>query len=217
MTDTTQHRARDLFGSGELPAGTRGRILHVALELFYVRGFHAVGLDQIIAGAGVTKTTFYNHFASKDDLIVAALELRDQWETASFQQRIKELAGDDPRKQLLAMFDVLDEYFTHPDYRGCMFLNACSEYPSPHDPIHQAAAAHYHRSEQSIAQIARQAGARQPDAFAQQWTTLMQGVIARRYITHDDLSAKNVRQAARVLLEKHAKPARPRRPRAKSQ
>ncbi|MCC7147235.1 MAG: TetR/AcrR family transcriptional regulator [Phycisphaeraceae bacterium] len=203
MSNANPHTARQLFGSNEPPANTRDRIVHTALELFYVHGYHAVGLDQIIAGAGVTKTTFYNHFESKDDLIVASLQRRDQWETASFQQRVRERAGDDPAAQLLAMFDVLDEYFTHPDYHGCMFLNACSEFPSPFDPIHQTAAAHFHKSEDAVADLAERAGIADTAGFAQQWITLMQGATARRYVSRDDQSARTIRHAAETLLEKH--------------
>ena len=91
----------ELFGLPEAPKNGRERLLTVAIDLFYRRGFNAVGIDQVIAAAGVTKTTFYKHFESKDDLMVSAVKLRDTWETAAWGRAVHQLAGDDPRKQLL--------------------------------------------------------------------------------------------------------------------
>ena len=84
-------------------------MLFGALELFYSQGFHAVGLDAILTEVGVTKTTFYNHFQSRDHLVREAVEQRDAWDITAFGKRVQELGGYVPRDMLLAMFDVLDE------------------------------------------------------------------------------------------------------------
>ena len=94
----------ELFGLPEPPKTGRARLVHVAIELFYSHGFQAVGVDQILATAGVTKTTFYKHFESKDDLLVAAIGQRDQWEMQAWTAAVQKLAGDDPKAQLLAFF-----------------------------------------------------------------------------------------------------------------
>ncbi len=73
--------AAQLFGAA--PRDTRERILFTALDLFYTHGFHEVGLDRILTAVGVTKTTFYNHFESRDHLILEALAVRDGWEARS--------------------------------------------------------------------------------------------------------------------------------------
>ncbi|MFG0326179.1 MAG: TetR/AcrR family transcriptional regulator, partial [Phycisphaerales bacterium JB037] len=72
--------AASLLGVPEVASAGRERLVDVAIELFYRQGFHGVGLDQVLAAAGVTKTTFYKHFESRDDLVVAAVAKRDQWE-----------------------------------------------------------------------------------------------------------------------------------------
>ncbi|NJL30866.1 MAG: TetR/AcrR family transcriptional regulator [Phycisphaerales bacterium] len=108
-------------------------MIDTALELFYQYGFHAVGVDHIITKAGVTKTTFYYHFPSKDDLAVAALQRRDQWEGQAFLAQLRSISKR-PHEQLLAVFDVMDQWFNDPAYRGCLFINACAEFPLPHDP-----------------------------------------------------------------------------------
>src|SRR3954467_10711247 len=132
----------ELLGLPDPPKNGRERLLATAIELFYRRGFAAVGVDQVLAEAGVTKTTFYKHFESKDELMVAAMHRRDEWESQAWNRAITKVAGDDPIKRLLAIFDLMDIWFNDPDFRGCMFLNTAIEFPTPNDPVHQAAAAY---------------------------------------------------------------------------
>src|SRR5262245_42464997 len=101
MTATRKKSVTELFGLPPAPKTGRERLVAAAVELFYRHGFGAVGIDQVIAAAGVTKTTFYKHFESKDDLMVAAVQRRDEWETQAWQRAVRQLAGDDPIKQLL--------------------------------------------------------------------------------------------------------------------
>ncbi|TFG96507.1 MAG: TetR/AcrR family transcriptional regulator [Myxococcales bacterium] len=88
--------AAELLGVFEIPSRGRGRLVATAVELFYRHGFNAVGIDRVIADAGVTKTTFYKHFKSKTELMVAAVELRDAWEQEAWQGAAQKLAGDAP-------------------------------------------------------------------------------------------------------------------------
>ena len=98
----------ELLGLPDPPKTGRERLVAAAIELFYRNGFGAVGIDQVISTAGVTKTTFYKHFEGKDDLMVAAVERRDEWESVAWERAVRKLAGDDPAGQLLAVIDVLD-------------------------------------------------------------------------------------------------------------
>src|SRR5436190_1846687 len=118
----------------DAPRNARDRLIDKAIDLFYRHGFNAIGLDRIIDEVGVTKTTFYKYFQSKDDLMVAAVRKRDEWEGKAWGRAVRQAAGDDPRAQLLAFFDVMDIWFNAPDFRGCMFLNTAAEFPNPHDP-----------------------------------------------------------------------------------
>lgn len=202
LLDHTGKRAWELFGDRGLPTTTRERLLEVAIDRFYVHGFHAVGLDQILAEVGVTKTTFYNHFESKDELIVEALKRRQHWEDKAFLERARELSGDAPRDMLLAIYDVLDEWFNHPDYHGCLFLNACVEFPSPSDPIHKIALQQYLDEKVFLVDLAQKAGAAKPQVLAEQLIMLLQGALTHRQVTGDNGSALKAKAVAEVLIEK---------------
>ena len=115
---------------------TRDRLIHAAYELFCQYGFHGVGLDHIIKKAGVSKGTFYNHFDSKDALMLAVLQWRDASWPAKLKAVLRKHAGDHPRSQLRAFINVLDEIWGTDRCHGCLFLRAAAEFPVPHDPIH---------------------------------------------------------------------------------
>src|SRR6478735_1526919 len=179
MTATMPKSALELLGLPDAPRTGRDRLVATAVELFYRQGFAAVGIDQVIAAAGVTKTTFYKHFEGKDDLMVAAVERRDEWESQAWSRAVREIAGDDPAGQLLATLDVMDLWFNDPDFLGCMFLNTAIEFPNPHDPVHQAAAAYKRRSRDHRRDLARAAGADSVGAetFADCFTALIEGAL----------------------------------------
>lgn len=200
--DHTGKRAFELFGDRAEPTTTREKLLEVAIDRFYVHGFHAVGLDQILTEVGVTKTTFYNHFESKDELIIEALNRRQLWEAKAFNERAMQIAQGDPKRLLVAVFDVLDEWFNHPDYYGCMFLNVCVEFPSPNDPIHKIGMAHYCDARGELAEIAKQAGAKDPELLAEQMVVLMQGTLTHRQVTGDNDAAAKAREIAEAMIDR---------------
>lgn len=201
LDHTKGQRAFLLFGDRGEPTTTREKLVEVAIDRFYVQGFHAVGLDQILAEVGVTKTTFYNHFESKDELIIEALERREHWETKAFLERAMQLGGDDPKQQLLAIFDVLDEWFNHPDFHGCLFLNACIEFPSANDPVHRVGAKHYVIATEQFAALAAEAGASEPGLLADQLVVLFQGTLTHRHVACDNAAASKARKVAEVLID----------------
>ncbi|WP_327089713.1 TetR/AcrR family transcriptional regulator [Nonomuraea sp. NBC_01738] len=114
----------------------RDRVLDTATRLFYAEGVHAVGIDRIIAEAGVAKATFYHHFPSKDELVRAYIQ--DQSRRA--QNAAAGLRPSTPRANLLSVFDYMGEIGGSPAYRGCPFVNAAAEYPDPAHPVRQAVA-----------------------------------------------------------------------------
>lgn len=197
MADSDVKPAYELFGDGKPPKTTHDKLVYRAMDLFFTYGFHAVGIDRIIADVGVTKTTFYNHFKSKDDLIIESIRLSDQWETEVFYRNLLERSGGDPRKIILGYFEILHEYFNDKDFTGCQFLNACAEFPSPHDPIHEEAAKHYNNSEKLIRDAAKRLGVQDPDDLARQIVILIEGAMTRRLVTGDNDAAK----AAGVVAE----------------
>jgi len=195
--------ASELFGHPLQPRTAREKLLLKGIDLFYIKGLNAVGLDQLLAEVGVTKTTFYKHFESKDDFLLEALRLRDQWELAAWRRAVEELAGFDPEKQLLGFFDVMDIWFNDPEFRGCLFLNAAAEFPNPHDPVHQAAAEHKKRNRDLFCEMARGAKLRDPEAFADIYTMLLEGTLVLRQVHDRNDAAKQARGAVERLIEAH--------------
>lgn len=185
---------------------TRDRLLEAAAGLFYEHGFHAVGLDRILDTVGVTKTTFYNHYESKDHLIVEILRRRDVLETEEIAADMRRRAGDDPRGQLVALFDVLRDWFNDPAFRGCIFMNAAVAYPTPTDPVHVAAAGHGENLFKVIRALALQAGADNPDLLANQMLMLLSGSLVARYVSLDPAAADTARATAEMLLDRHLGP-----------
>jgi AcrR family transcriptional regulator len=119
----------------ESPA--RRRVLEAALALFYAEGIHTVGIDRVIAEAGVAKATFYHHFPSKEDLVCAYLAEQDsRIRQASLPRDVA------PEAQIMTLFEVLGEISCGPGFRGCAFINAAAEYPDPAHPVRRVIAAH---------------------------------------------------------------------------
>lgn len=209
MANLRKKSVAELLGVLEVPKSGRGRLVAVAVELFYRHGFGAIGIDQVLATAGVTKTTFYKHFESKDDLMVAAVQLRDQWESQAWARAIRKLAGDDPVAQLLAMLDVMDVWFNDPEFGGCMFINAAAEFPNPHDPVHQAAAAYKHKVRDHWRDLAKAAGAdaAAAETFADCYAALIEGALILRQTHGRNDAARAVQPAVKQLIQSYL-PAR---------
>ncbi|MGE3110016.1 MAG: TetR/AcrR family transcriptional regulator [Phycisphaerales bacterium] len=182
------------------PGGTRERIIDVAGNLFYHHGFQAVGLDQILDGVGISKTALYKHFESKDDIILAVLETRDRRDIADAIDFMRTHGSNDPRRQVVALFDQLEEWFSQDGFRGCLFMNAATEFPSPHDPINQAAQKHGRHLAQQIHQRLVEAGIDDPDALTQQCMVLLTGAIVSRHTQRITSAAASAKRAVEVIL-----------------
>ncbi len=170
-----------------------------AYELFARQGVQAVGIDAIIERSGVARQTLYRHFGSKQELVLAFLERREEvwtygWLAAEVHRRQR-----DPRRRLLAIFDVFDEWFRDPDFEGCSFINVMLEYPAPDHPLHQAAASYLARIRGFITELATDAGLADPSGFARQWHILMKGSIVAAGEGDRD-AARRGKQIGRVLL-----------------
>lgn len=196
--------AAELLGVQDLPEAGRDRLVVKAIELFYRHGFQAVGLDRVIREAGVSKTTFYKHFDSKDDLVVAAIRMRDEWERAAWDRAVRALAGDDPKARLLGAFDVMDVWFNDPQFGGCIFINAAAEFPDPNEPAHQAAAEHKKRNRDDVRDLASAAGLADPEGFADEYTLVFEGALIMRQTFGRNDAARVARAAAGRLLERAA-------------
>ncbi|MFO0837929.1 MAG: TetR/AcrR family transcriptional regulator [Phycisphaerae bacterium] len=181
---------------------TRNRLIEIAGDLFYRQGFQAVGLDQILSAVGITKTAFYKYFECKDDLILAVIETRDRRDISAALAYMRQHGGSDPRAQVLALFDLLAEWFREPDFRGCLFMNAATEFASPNDPIHRAATQYAEHIAAEILLRVQAAGARSPELLTKQLMLLVSGAISTRHATGAADAAATARAAADALLAK---------------
>ncbi len=182
---------------------TRDRVIEAGLRLFNQHGFHAVGLDLIYREAGVSKRTFFNHFPSRDDLVLAVIQRRDADWRALLHDQTTQLNHIEPAQQLLAIFDLLVEWFNTHDFNGCMLTTACGEYSNPHDPCHRAAKAGIDHLRNHIAQLAKAAGVHDPPTFAIQFHMLIGGAIATAVIDRQSDATQLARQMANLLLAPH--------------
>lgn len=184
----------------------REALLTTAVNLFHKEGYHAVGIDRILAEARVSKPTLYAHFSSKDELIVAALRQRDAQARERFRAGLRGHA-DNPRQQLLAIFDMLESWVQNPEFTGCLFINASAEFASHDDPIHRAAAEHKTAYREIIAELAEQAGAESPQLLAEQLMLLVDGLIVTSQVQRNSLAVEAAKQTARLLLDQALGPA----------
>lgn len=177
----------------------RDELVQKALAAFYKNGFHATGMDRLVVETGVSKTSMYKHFRTKEDLILAALRLRDEQFRNWMFRRMEEI-GKTPAEQIMAMFDAMAEWFAQPDYRGCMFIKASAEYQEANHPIHAQAAEHKRLLFNHISKLTQQAGASYPDALARQLMLLKEGAIVTAHLGHTPDPASDAKDAARQLL-----------------
>ncbi len=177
----------------------RDRILDTAYELFSKHGTRGVGVDRIIAEAGTAKMTLYRNFASKDELIMAFLEAREERWTRGWLQADVERRAQAPTARLLAIFDVFGEWFHREDFEGCSFINVMLELTDRDDAVRLASVHHLSVIREFLAGLAADAGVADPEAFARQWHILMKGSIVAA-AEGDTLAAARAREMGELLL-----------------
>ena len=179
----------------------RDRILETAYELFARHGIQAIGVDEIIRRADVAKATFYHHFASKDDLVLAFLDLREQrWTVAWIDGEARGRAAT-PEEQLLTIFDLFDEWFHRKDFEADSFVNVLLELGATH-PAGKASIEHLGNVRAIITKLADEAGLRATESFTRSWHILMKGSIVCA-AAGDPEAAKRAQAMAKLLIEKH--------------
>lgn len=183
-------------------AKARERILDAAYELFSQRGLRAVGTEEVLARAGVAKSTLYRHFRSKEALVLAFLQRREQRWTREFVLAEARRQGSTPRERLLAIFDVFDSWFHRDDFEGCSFINVLLEMGDLDSPLGKASAAHLEYIRTVVRTLAEEAGVQDPENFAHSWHILMKGSIVAAG-EGDQLAGKRARAMGEDLLDKY--------------
>jgi AcrR family transcriptional regulator len=179
----------------------RERILDTAYELFSRRGIRDVGIDEVIEGAGVAKATLYRHFPSKDDLVIAFLEQREERWTLAWVEAEAKRRGTTPEEQLLAIFELFDEWFHRDDFEACSFINVLLEMGPAHR-VGQASVRHLASIRSVVGRLAQEAALRDPVSFAHSWHILMKGSIVSA-AEGDAEAAQRARSMAQLLIEQH--------------
>jgi AcrR family transcriptional regulator len=185
-----------------LPVTARDRILASAYDLFSRKGVRAVGVDEVIARAEVAKATLYRHFASKDDLVLAFLQEREQVWTKDWVEAEARRRGDTPEDQLLAIFDLFGEWFQREDFEGCSFINLLLEMNDRETPIGRASAVHLANIRSIVRGLAEEAGLSEPEQFAHSWHILMKGSIVAASEGDRD-AARRAQAMGRLLIAQH--------------
>jgi AcrR family transcriptional regulator len=182
-----------------MTSSIRDKIVDTASELFYREGVHAVGVDTIIAKAGIAKSSLYRYFRTKDDLIAAYVESEDKafWEEWN---RVEEDHADDPLATLIALLEWIGTKVAKRGHRGCPQLNIVAEFPDPGHPARKIATQHKHELRKRLTLLAHQLNTDRPDRTADQLWLLIDGCFANHDLLADGDPIAVLTGAATSLL-----------------
>lgn len=198
--DSGRSTSTNNSGAAKTGDAVRERILETASGLFYREGVRAVGVDLVVAEAGVAKTSLYRHFRTKDDLIAAFLEREDKdfWRT---WDEVTRRHLDDPSGELQAHMDWIGERVGRPKYRGCPQLNVAAEFPQADHPARLVATAHKLELRGRLLDIAARMGAARPEELAGQLAVLINGAFVSTPILSAAEAKGLLQRAAQALVE----------------
>ncbi len=178
------------------------RLIETSYQLFTRRGIGDVGVDEVVEKAGVAKATLYRHFPSKEDLVLAFLDRRAELWTGDVIERQPRERADDPEGQLLALFDVLDDWFhRRTDYEACSFVKVLFEMGAE-GRIGQACLAHLAKVRDILRDRAHQAGLHDAEGLAWSLNILVKGSIVCAAEGDRD-SARRAKPIADWLIGQH--------------
>lgn len=177
----------------------RDALVSCARDLFAREGFHATGVDRILARAGVAKMTLYNHFGSKEQLIVAVLDRESR--CLLDQMRSWIARSEDPFEQVLLLFDGLGAWFEAPERCGCLIQAAAAEFSDPGSPVGRAVLQHQARVQGLLAEITGASECPDAPGLAGRIGLLLAGAMSSARIVRSRAPADEARKAAAVLLE----------------
>ena len=181
-------------------ATARDRLIETALSLFNRYGFHATGVDRIVAVAKVAKKTLYAHFPSKEDLILAALSRKRSAFADKFLPAVLE-SSSDPKERLLSLFELAKSWFSDPDFYGCIFVNAAVEYSEPSHPINACAREFKTLLRNFAREQAIAGGAADPETLADQIALLFEGATTVAQVSARPHAATTAKVIAAQLID----------------
>ena len=190
----------------------RERLLAAADELFYEEGFNLVGIDRVIERAGVAKASLYDCFGSKEELIRSYLQQRHEGRQSRMRERLARYAT--PKEKILAVFDSMAEAAAKPDFRGCAFARASAE-SRPGSSVRAMCDESRAWNLALFADLAKQAGAADPDRLAQQLRVLYDGAMVSAHVDTSSTAVAAARAMAETVLDEAIDAQRHRDPRTK--
>lgn len=184
------------------PSGSpsvRDRLLNTAADLFYREGIRAVGVDLVVERTGVAKTSLYRHFPSKDNLVAAVLERDDERYWAHWE-RVAQEAGQDPAAELGAHVQWIAQYIGRPEFRGCAFLNAATEFPGAGHPARKIALRHKAELRRRVGVLTGRLGLKDPEGLADQLVLLIDGAYVNGQLRGGRGPVQALPEAASALI-----------------
>ena len=197
--------------TGHHQEAPRERLLSAADELFYDQGICSVGVDLILKRADVARASLYSTYGSKDELVRAYLRRRSESWQASVRDTLP-VQWETPRDRIVGVFALLTEWFAAPGYRGCPFINASAE-TTADAAVEEVRDGHRAWVRELFRGLAAEAGARDPDALADQLVLLYDGSMVGAQLDRSAAPGAAAQAAAGVLVDRSV--ARPARSRAK--
>ncbi len=180
---------------------TREKLIQAGLDLFHRHGIHPVGLDRILHKAGVTKTTFYNYFESKENFACAVIDRFGEEVHARIHRRIEGSHQQDIKQHLLNVFEVWNNLFNDESFQGCLLVGAGVASGDIHDPARKAAIRNKRSLLSAYEELARQAGIRNPAQFATRFGVLVDGALIARHLYGDEKEAAEAHKMATELID----------------
>lgn len=178
----------------------KDHILKVASDLFNKQGIRATGVDQVVSESQIAKMTLYNHFQSKDELVLAYLMRQDEQWRKWFEFNVNN-RGTTPSEKLLAIFDVLGEWFKEPEFNGCVYIKTASEFLDRSHPYYEAAYHYKLFMRQFIASLVDQCETSNREALTNSLFLLVEGAITTTMMQTDLQAAQHARKTAEVIIE----------------
>lgn len=178
----------------------REHLVNTAISLFKQSGINATGVDKIIAHAKVSKKTLYNHFRSKDELILAALRKDDEKGRHAMMQFV-EKSGSDPTQQLISVFDFYEMWFNDSKFVGCFFINTAAEVSMRNPEIRRMCGEHKILIESYITKLAEKAGASRPEHLARQLNLLLEGATIYAHVVGDKKAVMQAKELGIQIIE----------------
>jgi AcrR family transcriptional regulator len=176
----------------------KDRLLSTASRVFYARGMNAVSVERVIEEAGVTRSTFYRHFQSKDHLVAACLADRDEKIRDACAAVAEQV--EDPGEQLRLIMRAIGDELCGPGFRGCPFINAAAEFPDPESMIHRAAATHRFWFRALVVDLVTRAGVSRPEKAARTVVILRDGAMVGGYLEDAAATRAALVEAIEALL-----------------